>query len=63
MLLDRVPASLAWTLEESHRTAIEEGLVWAAATPAVETDLDEFLADIETERQNRQLGQPNPEKR
>jgi hypothetical protein len=29
----------------------------------VETDLDEFLADIETERQNRQLGQPNPEKR
>lgn len=42
-----VPESQLWTLEEPHRTAIAEGLAWAAKTPAAETDLDEFIERIE----------------
>ena len=60
---DRVPDSLAWTLEEPHRTAIEKGLAWAAVTPPAETDLEEFIARIETERRKRRLPSPSPRKR
>jgi hypothetical protein len=42
-----VPESQLWTLEEPHKTAIAEGLAWAANTPPAETDLDEFIERIE----------------
>lgn len=38
-----VPESQLWTLEEPHRTGIAQGMAWAAATPAAETDLDALL--------------------
>jgi hypothetical protein len=39
-----IPESQWWTLQEPHRSAIERGMVWAAANPRAETDLDELLA-------------------
>ncbi len=47
-----VPESQLWTLEEPHRTAIAEGLARIASTPAVETDLDEFIERIEKLRKS-----------
>jgi hypothetical protein len=38
-----VPESQLWTLEEPHRSAIAEGLAWAAKTPPAESDLDALL--------------------
>jgi chromosomal replication initiation ATPase DnaA len=32
-----VPESQLWTLREPHKSRIERGLAWAAATPAKET--------------------------
>lgn len=39
-----IPESQLWTLQEPHRSAIEEGMSWAAENPPAETDLDELLA-------------------
>jgi hypothetical protein len=39
-----VPESQLWTLREPHKSRIERGLAWAAATPAKETDLAEVVA-------------------
>ena len=47
-----VPESQLWTLEEPHRTAIAEGLARIAKTPAVETDIDEFIERIEKLRKS-----------
>jgi hypothetical protein len=38
-----VPESQLWTLQEPHRSAIAEGLAWAAKTPPTESDLDAIL--------------------
>ena len=38
-----VPESQLWTLQEPHRSAIAEGLAWAAKTPPAESDLDAIL--------------------
>jgi|SRR3954447_1603135 len=38
-----VPENQLWTLEEPHRSAIAEGLAWAAKTPPAESDLDAIL--------------------
>lgn len=38
-----VPESQLWTLQEPHRSRIERGLAWAAATPPAETDLDHLI--------------------
>lgn len=35
-----VPENQLWTLEEPHRSRIERGLAWAAATTPEETDVD-----------------------
>lgn len=45
-----VPESQLWTLQEPHRTAIERGLAWAAATPPAETDLEELIGRAEKQR-------------
>lgn len=45
-----VPESQLWTLQEPHRTAIERGLAWAAATPPKETDLEELIERAEKQR-------------
>src|SRR6185295_3964936 len=47
-----VPENQLWTLEEPHRTAIAEGLAWAAKTPTAETDVDEFIERIEKLRKS-----------
>ena len=38
-----VPENQLWTLEEPHRSRIERGLAWAAATEPQETDLESLL--------------------
>lgn len=38
-----VPESQLWTLEEPHRSRIERGLAWAAATEPRETDIESLL--------------------
>ena len=38
-----VPASQLWTLDEPHRSQIEQGLAWAAATEPRETKIDGLL--------------------
>ena len=38
-----VPESQLWTLEEPHRSRIERGLTWAAATRPQETDVEDLL--------------------
>jgi hypothetical protein len=47
-----VPESQLWTLQEPHRTAIAEGLAWAASTPAAETDLEELIERVEKLRRD-----------
>jgi hypothetical protein len=39
-----VPESQLWTLREPHKSRIERGLSWAAATPAKETDVAAVIA-------------------
>jgi hypothetical protein len=51
-----VPESQLWTLEEPHRTAIAEGLAWAAKTPVAATDVDEFIERIDKLRSERSRG-------
>jgi hypothetical protein len=38
-----VPENQLWTLEEPHRSRIERGLTWAAATKPQETDIGGLL--------------------
>lgn len=38
-----VPERQLWTLEEPHRSRIERGLAWAAATEPRETDVETLL--------------------
>src|SRR6059036_2876335 len=38
-----VPEHQLWTLEEPHRSRIEEGLQWAATTPPQETEVDRLV--------------------
>jgi hypothetical protein len=38
-----VPENQLWTLEEPHRSRIERGLAWAAATEPRETDVESLL--------------------
>jgi hypothetical protein len=38
-----VPENQLWTLEEPHRSRIERGLTWAAATEPQETDVEGLL--------------------
>jgi hypothetical protein len=38
-----VPEHQHWTLEEPHRSRIERGLTWAAATEPQETDIEGLL--------------------
>ncbi len=38
-----VPESQLWTLEEPHRSRIERGLTWAAATPPQDTEVESLL--------------------
>src|SRR5947208_1850088 len=38
-----VPETQLWTLEEPHRSRIERGLTWAAATEPQETDVEGLL--------------------
>ena len=38
-----VPENQLWTLEEPHRSRIERGLAWAAATEPQETDVERLL--------------------
>ncbi len=40
-----VPESLLWTLREPHRSAIMNGITWAASAPPAVTDLDTLAAD------------------
>lgn len=40
-----IPDHQLWTLEEPHRSRIEEGLRWAAATAPQETDVEQLLRD------------------
>ena len=40
-----VPENQHWTLEEPHRSRIERGLRWAAATDPQETDVGRLLRD------------------
>ena len=47
-----VPESQLWTLEEPHRTAIAQGLAWAAKTPPAETNLDELIERVEKLRKS-----------
>jgi hypothetical protein len=39
-----VPESQLWTLAEPDRSAIAEGMAWAARTPAAESDLEALIA-------------------
>jgi hypothetical protein len=41
-----VPESQLWTLREPHKSRIERGLAWAAATPAKETDVAAVVAKV-----------------
>jgi len=45
-----VPESQLWTLEEPHRSAIAEGLAWAAKTSPAESDLDVLLEQASKRR-------------
>lgn len=47
-----VPESQLWTLREPHKSRIEQGLAWAAATPAKETDVTAIVAKARR-RKNR----------
>ncbi|PYR40545.1 MAG: hypothetical protein DMF95_33260 [Acidobacteria bacterium] len=38
-----VPETQLWTLEEPHRSRIERGLTWAAATEPQEADVESLL--------------------
>lgn len=38
-----VPESQLWTLEEPHRSRIERGLAWAAASKPKETDVEALV--------------------
>src|SRR5437867_1890432 len=38
-----VPENQLWTIEEPHRSRIERGLAWAAATEPVETRIESLL--------------------
>jgi hypothetical protein len=38
-----VPENQLWTLEEPHRSRIERGLAWAAATAPRETNVESLL--------------------
>jgi len=38
-----VPENQLWTVQEPHRSRIERGLTWAAATKPQETDVDDLL--------------------
>ena len=38
-----VPEHQLWTVREPHRSRIERGLMWAAATKPQETDVDDLL--------------------
>lgn len=38
-----VPESQLWALEEPHRSRIERGLAWAAATKPEETDVERLV--------------------
>jgi hypothetical protein len=39
-----VPESQLWTLREPHKSRIERGIAWAAATPAKETAVATVVA-------------------
>lgn len=39
-----VPESQVWTTEEPHRSRIQQGLSWAATSPARESDVDRLVA-------------------
>lgn len=52
-----VPEHQLWTLEEPHRSRIERGLAWAAATEPQETDI-ETLVKPPTKRLGRARGRP-----
>ena len=41
--ISMVPENQLWTLEEPHRSRIERGLTWAAATEPQETDIEGLL--------------------
>ena len=43
-----VPESQLWTLQEPDRSRIARGLMWAAATPAKKTDIDQLLKETTT---------------
>lgn len=47
-----VPESQLWTLREPHKSRIERGLAWAAATPAKEADVAAVVAKAKR-RKNR----------
>ncbi|MSO46355.1 MAG: hypothetical protein EXQ59_06290 [Acidobacteria bacterium] len=38
-----VPETQLWTLEEPHRSRIERGLAWAAATPPQDTNIEALV--------------------
>jgi len=47
-----VPENQLWTLREPHKSRIERGLAWAAATPAKETAVATLVAKAKR-RKNR----------
>lgn len=48
-----VPESQLWTLQEPHRSRIEGGLAWAAATEPQETDVERLV-----KRRPKRVGRP-----
>ena len=44
-----------WTQEEPHRSLIEQGLEWAAKTPAAETDLEDLIRRVEQARKDNSI--------
>ncbi len=53
-----VPESQLWTLEEPHRSRIERGLAWAAATAPQATDVASLL-----KRRTTRLGRARARRR
>jgi hypothetical protein len=51
-----VPEHQLWTLEEPHRSRIQEGLRWAVETTPQETDVEALLKD-RTRQVRRSRGQ------
>ena len=50
-----VPEHQLWTVQEPHRSRIERGLMWTAATKPQETDVDDLL-NTRTTRGTRTRG-------